>query len=409
MSDIHITPELLEAVERGDLPARVLTEIGWKHLLHLCPTCRGGLRTWQRRRSNSAADYDAAFRVLPLLLERHAKETGTKQRKAEKDLRELLKSPHEVQLAKVEGSHTRFRGIMLAHMLVAEAKKRLPQDPLGVYELAAVAEAVLLRTPYSLGYFDALTRVMAYKANALRAQGNLLEADERLCGARSMLRNENVTDTIVYAEVDWFEGVLRKDQRRFSEAEELLIRAASLFRIAGEPLEAVRPLLTLGLLYGDHEQFSKAVEITKSVLEAISAESDPLLYCFAWHNLTLFLTEAGRYEEAAALLGDHRDLYEACADDHTQARLAWIEGKVALGLGHLREAERVFMRLRNMFSGRGNDYDAAMVSMDLALVYVREGRTAESKKLAEETFTILEAQGVHQDKLTAFMRSFRKR
>jgi hypothetical protein len=169
VSDIHITPELLEAVERGDIPARVLTEIGWNHLMHLCPTCRGGLRTWQRRRSNSAADYDAAFRVLPLLLERHAKETGAKQRKAEKDLRELLKSSHEVQMAKVKGSHTRFRGVMLAHMLVAEAKKHLPQDPQGVYEFAEVAEAVLLRTPHTPGYFDALTRVTAYKANALRA------------------------------------------------------------------------------------------------------------------------------------------------------------------------------------------------------------------------------------------------
>jgi len=50
-----------------------------------------------------------------------------------------------------------------------------------------------------------------------------------------------VTDTRVYAEVDWFEGILRKDQRRFVEAEERLGRAALLFEVAGEKTEAARP------------------------------------------------------------------------------------------------------------------------------------------------------------------------
>ncbi len=139
------------------------------------------------------------------------------------------------------------------------------------------------------------------------------------------------------------------------------------------------------------------------MLESISLESDPLLHCFARHNLTLFLTAAGRYEEAAASLRDHRDLYKACNDDHTQTRLAWVEGKIALGLGHLREAERAFIRLRQIFSGRSNSYDAAMVSMDLALVYVREGRTAELKLLAAEIFALLETQAVHRDALAALM------
>lgn len=367
MSDIHITPELLEAVERGDLPARVLVEVGWKHLMNLCSTCRSGFEMWQRRRSAPSADYET-FRVLPVLLERHTQEAQEKQQRAERDLQELLALPQEERLSKVQRATTRFKGVMLAHMLVTEARKHVPSAPRAVQELAEIAEAVLLRTPHAPGYFDALTRAMAYKANALRAMGNLPEASQRMKGVRTLLRQEEVTDTVVYAETDWFEGILRKDQRRFREAEELLKRAASLFRLAGQTAEAARPLLTLGLLYNEERKLSQALEATRGALEQISPQSDPMLYCYARHNLSLFLVEAGYYEEAEASLREHRDLYSQYPDWYTQSRLTWIQGKIAAGLGRFQEAEQAFRALRDGFAARGNDYDAAMVSKDLARV-----------------------------------------
>ena len=101
MTDIHITPALLAAVERGDFPARKLVEIGWNHLLHLCPTCSAGFQAWQRRRRDTGVGYDSAFRVLPLVLERHAHAVEEAQGKARKDLRALLKLPHPERLGRI--------------------------------------------------------------------------------------------------------------------------------------------------------------------------------------------------------------------------------------------------------------------------------------------------------------------
>jgi hypothetical protein len=70
VSDLHITLELLAAVERGEIPARVLTEVGWNHLMHLCPTCSAGFQSWQPRRHDTGVSYSSALRVLPLILER---------------------------------------------------------------------------------------------------------------------------------------------------------------------------------------------------------------------------------------------------------------------------------------------------------------------------------------------------
>lgn len=403
MSDIHITPALLAAVERGDIPARKLAELGWNHLMHLCPTCSAGFQAWQRQRHDTGVSYDSAFRVLPLLLERHTHAVEEAQGKARKDLRDLLKLPHPERLGRIQRSHARFRGVTLAHQLVGEAKRHMPTEPQTVYELAEAAETVLLRTPHAPAYYDALARALAYKANALRALGRLPEADERMRSARSLVRNEDVTDTLVYAEIDWFEGVLRKDQRRFQEAAELLGRSASLFQIAGERAEASRPLLTLGLMYYNRQEPGKAIETTEAALALLSLESEPYLYFGGRHNLALFLVEEGRFDAAADLLQADAELYAQFADPWTVLRKVWLQGKIAFATWRLEEAEQAFLEVRRGFIQQGNGYDAAMVSLDLALLYLKEGRTGEVKPLAAEMHTLFEAQEIHREAAAALL------
>lgn len=53
MADIHITQDMLDAVSRGELPPRVVADIGVRHLLTLCPHCRDEFQAWRKRRSGS--------------------------------------------------------------------------------------------------------------------------------------------------------------------------------------------------------------------------------------------------------------------------------------------------------------------------------------------------------------------
>jgi tetratricopeptide (TPR) repeat protein len=403
LSDIHITPELLAAVERGDLPVRVFTELGWNHLMSLCPTCRAGFRSWQRKRQDTGVSYDSAFRVLPLVLERHAQEIEEALEDAQKDLRALLKLSHSQRLARIQRASVRFRGVALAHLLVDEARAHLPAESQTVYELAEAAETVLMRTPHTSGYYDALARATACKANALRAAGQLPEADERMRGARSLVRHEGVTDTLVCAEIDWFEGILRKDQRRFREAEELLTRSSSLFQLAGETVEAARPLLTLGLMHFDRQETVKAIKTTEAALANLSPEAEPRLYLCARHNLTLFLVDSDKYDTAAELLQADAALYEQFADLWTRLRQVWLKGKIAVAARRLEEAEPAFLEARHGFILQGNGYDAAMVSLDLALLYLKEGRAREVKGLAEEMHGIFGVQDVHREAAAALL------
>jgi hypothetical protein len=153
----------------------------------------------------------------------------------------------------------------------------------------------------------------------------------------------------VYAEVDWLEGILRKDQRQFARAEELLVRAVTLYRLAGEETAATYPLMSLGLLCYDRQEYEQALDIFKVMLQIVQPEAEPRLYCYAHHNLTLTLCEVGDYAAAEDSLSAGLQLYREHPDLYTQSRLTWLQGKIAAGLGHLEEAEAAFAAIRQEF------------------------------------------------------------
>jgi tetratricopeptide (TPR) repeat protein len=253
------------------------------------------------------------------------------------------------------------------------------------------------------GYFDALARANAYRANALRAGGKIREAAERMACARSLIRHQNVTEILVYAEVDAFEGVLRKDQRRFKEAEEHLVRSAALFELAGETAEAARTLVVLGAMYHHQQQSARAVEVTEAALAFLSPESEPRLYLCGRHNLALFHVEIGRYASAAALLLADEALSRDFADPWTALRKLWLAGKINLAAGDLAGAEKAFLAVRSGFIEREHSYDVAVVSLDLSLLYLRQNRTAELKSLAEEMHLVFTSEDIHREAVAALL------
>ena len=105
------------------------------------------------------------------------------------------------------------------------------------------------------------------------------------------------------------------------------------------------------------------------------------------------------------------------ADMHLTRDLLWadVRGDLSakalrrIGTQHLMSlcatsdaAEKAFLEARDGFIAEGIGYDAAMVTVeDLALLYLREGRTADVKRLAEEILPIFQSQDVHREAVAA--------
>jgi hypothetical protein len=84
-------------------------------------------------------------------------------------------------------------------------------------------------------------------------------------------------------------------------------------------------------------------------------------------------------------------------------KLRWLEGVVAFGLQRTDQAEAAFREVREAFLELGLDYDAALASLDLAGVYVVQGRTADVSRVAEETLKIFQSYNTHREAIAALL------
>lgn len=402
MSELHITRELLRAVTRGEIAARGLIELGWKHLSRVCPICDEEFRAWKKELALSSR-YDSAFKVIPALLQRHAREEEERREDMERDFRALMKVPQAARLYKIDHSLTRFRGTLLAKRLLEESKKHMTTRIELADNLAEAAAMVLLRTPERPGLADLRALATVYRANAARLRGRPAEARTFFNRARSIIQMERAADPLTTAEADSCEGVLALDLRQFGEAEELLNRSVFLYMLAGARRKAALPMVTLGRVHYEQGRFGEAVELSREALTMIDQKRDRQLFLSAQFNIAVYLCDAELFSEAAGALSDNRDLFEEFPEPFLQLRIAWLEARIAAGTGHPDEAEKGFVAVRDEMAQRGHGYDAAMVSLDLALIYLDQGRTGELLRLAEEMHALFRAEEVHREALAAFL------
>jgi hypothetical protein len=233
VGDLHLTIDLLRAFEQGDVPADSLGRIGLAHLSS-CWLCVDRLRTWRKEREAG----DTPQRRLSRLLLIRGKDSVPRQSyEINRDARELLRAPQGERLLKVDRSIHRFRGTMLAAVILRESRERMETecpDPEEAYSLAEVGLAILRRTAAEPGVTALTALAAAYGGSALRALGQLEEATARFEYARYLVEREGVGDPLVLAEIDHCEAPLARDLHRAEDAVALRQRSTFLYTLAGD-------------------------------------------------------------------------------------------------------------------------------------------------------------------------------
>jgi transcriptional regulator with XRE-family HTH domain len=311
----------------------------------------------------------------------------------------LKRRPADERLALVEDSQ-RFRGWALCERVAAESIAAAPNHPRQALELADLARRIAERAPGTAAWRYRLQGyAWAHVSNARRVCNDLPGADDAIRQAWKLWEDGAAGDR-GFLNPSWLPGLdaaLRKAQRRFPEALTRIDEALALDQ--GELraqilMTKARILETLGDPEG-------STAVLREAALLIDGKREPRDAFGVRFNLLVDLCRLGRAAEAEPGLAEVRELAERLGEELDLVRVVWLEGKAAAGIGRTAEAYAAFQRVRRIFTVRELAYDAALVSLELALVLLEQERTGEVRALAREMLWIFRAQGVHRETLAA--------
>jgi tetratricopeptide (TPR) repeat protein len=247
---------------------------------------------------------------------------------------------------------------------------------------------------------DMRARAWVAIAEARRLRSDFAGADEAFTRARGHLA-AGTGDTLEWAFLLDSEAALRRCQGRFADARQLLQQALETFVENGEDQRATLALVTLAAVHREGGQTDLSLSLLQDAARRVDGDREPRLLLSVEHNLAESLAAAGRLMEARGILIRSRPLYRRFPDSWTQAHLRWLRGRVATGLGQTAEAEADLRGARSAFLALDALFEAALVALDLAPVYLQQDRAAELVPLAAETLEVFRSCGVERARRAA--------
>ncbi|HTQ78566.1 MAG TPA: helix-turn-helix transcriptional regulator [Thermoanaerobaculia bacterium] len=233
-------------------------------------------------------------------------------------------------------------------------------------------------------------------ANARRVATEFDAADEAFTKAWEHWPKAAPTEPELLPEwrLHTLEASLRREQHRFPEALECLDKA--LARCGGEPAAAGRILLNREHVFEAMGDTQGALAALEEAAPYVERSGEPHLL-FALHfKIVNHFCALQRYAEAAVRLPGVRDLAQGKLH---LTRVLWLSARIAAGQGRVEEAMAELEQVRLEFEDL--PYEAALASLDLALLYLQVGRTAEVRDLALAIGGIFEAKGIAREALAA--------
>jgi tetratricopeptide (TPR) repeat protein len=385
-----------------------------RHLLTGCSFCKSALGAYvplafseevpPASPDSFEESYDGAI-DRALVAAKHSEKTWSEQRERAAELLPLLRKSPQQGLRRLLGSKHEFPfGWPVVEGLLQLSFEERFRDPKRMVALASQACSVANATPdedYPPGFVaDMRARAWAELANAYRVQEQYNRSEEALAKAYEE-QKEGTEDLSLLASILSIEASLRRAQRRIPETLSLLSQASRLYLDLGERHLAGRTLVSKGLAFYTARAPMRAVQCLEEGLTLLSRERDPQLLTTAYQSLLVSLVECREYRRAGELLLESGLRQAFAAEPLNLLRLRWVEGQIHAGLGRLAKAENAFREVRKGFQDHDLEYVAALVGLDLAAVWLREGKEREVHALASQMLTTFELVGVQEEAFKA--------
>lgn len=308
---------------------------------------------------------------------------------------ELLAVAAEERATVVRGNR-RFQTLALCELLIEASDDVGRADAKRAVELADLA--VMVAQHLDGGSYgsaivhDLQARAWAYLGRARRRCGDLAGARQALSIAE-MQADSGSADPLEEAHLLELKASLLADQGVFDEAAEWMEMVIAIYDLVEDPQRKGQSLIAQGQYLGLAGSTERAIAALEEGLTLLEDGSEPDLALQGRHSLAWFLNECGRSDRAQEELDDCRRLHDPAQEPAMALHSDWLGARIAQRAGRLEEAEARFLELRRGFGDLDRRHEAWMVALDLAGLYLQQGRKPEMHLLAEEILPGLLAEG----------------
>jgi tetratricopeptide (TPR) repeat protein len=355
--------------------------------------------------ARGGAEAEAARRALAGRL-RRAEEVRVEAEEGGVDVRQLLAEidamPPEERELRV-ANQARYASTALAAALIERSLAENARDidatlayaKLGV--AAALAAAASRDSPSSN---DCLARCWAQLANAERQRGNIAEAGRVLTTAFSFLER-GTGDLALRALLERLRGSLTRARRLYDEAADEFRSAIAICRQIGDVESEASALINLAITYIYAGEAEAAIAPLQRCQEIVDLQQHPRLRWAANIALVRCYLDLAEPRRAHALWHESESLFADCQDELILLRRQWLLGWSERELGELQAAEIRLREVRDGFVQHGLRMESALVSLDLASIYLRQRRPADVVRTVREIIPICQSLGWNQELLAS--------
>ncbi len=286
---------------------------------------------------------------------------------------------------------------LLADKSLATAPER-PKIALVLGELALRAAESAKASAIFLDHLQA--KALATIGNARRVLGFLPDSERAFLDARKLWPEGAPSPGNILTEALLFdlEASLRRDQRLFGDAHRLLDQAYSL--TPSGPARG-RHLLIRSAVFEQEGNYEGSIGSLRKALSEFG-EDYPIHHRIgSLLNLAVNLDHLGRHAETLEVIPIARQLAGEAGSEPNLLRLLWLEARTWAALGRRKEAIAPIEQVRRGFAARGNLLDVAFVDLELAALYLEEGRRADTRQLALELTDVFLTLGIKRERLAA--------
>lgn len=398
----HLTWEEWESFLQGQLPSQRKQEM-FQHLMAGCSECRdlaGRGFYFGRASSVREHDYDE---VIETAIAEAIRAERRRQQQEERDRALVLLAKGEGLRSLVGKGDMSLQGLGVMEALLERCWAVRHDNPEEMRQLAygAVQAALSLdeREHEALEVMDYKARAYGELGNALRVSEHYDEAARQFGNAFTFQR-QGTGDELLKAHLHDLHASFLGTLRKFDHAIYALEIVYEIYLQKGDMHSAGRTLITKAIYTFYAGRPEEALKINQKGRIMLDPQREPGLLVTALHNDLLFLEGCGRFSEAKNLLFKNRSILSSTGKI-TRLKLRWAEARIELAMDNLTSAEQGFSEVREEMSAASLGFNASLASLELALVWMRQGRAEETEEIVYEAAEHFYSLGLHLEVLGA--------